>query len=453
MLAVVEDGNLTVQISTLRKLLGKGAISTVTGFGYRFTLPEDGQVAAPIPSAGPPLPDKPSLAVLPFANLSGDPSQEYFIDGVVGDIINGLSRVRAFFVIAQNSSFTYKGCNVSVAEVGRELGVRYVLEGSFQQAGQMLRVSTQLVEAATGRTIWSARFDGARDDVFVLQDEITSKIVTVIEPKLVLAEVERAKTLPTENLRAYELCLQALPMVYAPVSLAAVERAIELTEAAIIADPDYSFAKALHAWAHSMAYASRWLSFERAQKGLEHVKDALDNHRDDPTTLAWAGHSIAYLGRQFETGMQALERALQLNPNSAVAIGCRGWVSNYIGDTSRAIESFEVLHRLSPLDPYAYATYSGLGVAYCINGQLEEAVKVLEHSRALSSDFTSTLLDLVGCYVALGRDDDAMAAADKLRFRQPDLTLELLRKTTPHQNRDFVEFMCDGLRATGFPEA
>jgi TolB-like protein len=218
-----------VQISALRKLLGKGVITTVTGFGYRFTLP-DGAPAAK-PTEGPPLPDKPSLAVLPFANLSGDPSQDYFIDGVVGDIINGLSRVRAFFVIAQNSSFIYKGRNVSVAEVGRELGVRYVLEGSFQQAGQMLRVSTQLVEAATGRTIWSARFDGARDDVFALQDEITSKIVAVIEPKLVLAEVERVKTLPTENLHAYELCLQALPMVDRPSSLAAMERAIDLAEA------------------------------------------------------------------------------------------------------------------------------------------------------------------------------------------------------------------------------
>ncbi|NQW15825.1 MAG: transcriptional regulator, partial [Rhodobacter sp.] len=162
---------------------------------------------------------------------------------------------------------------------------------------------------------------------------------------------------------------------------------------------------------------------------MKYIKDALDNHRDDPTTLAWAGHTIAYLGHQRETGVHALERALQLNPNSAAALRSIGWVSNYIGDANRAIESFDALRRLSPLDPVTYATYSGLGAAYSIAGRLEEAVKALEHSRALSVDFTSTLLDLVGSYVALGRDDDAQAAGDKLRTRQPALTIALFRAT------------------------
>lgn len=448
---VVEDGNLTVQVSALRKLLGKGIISTVTGFGYRFTPPEG--AGAPRPSEGPPLSDKPSLAVLPFANLSGDMSQEYFVDGVVGDIINGLSRVRAFFVIAQNSSFTFKGRNVSVGEVGRELGVRYVLEGSFQQAGQMLRVSTQLVEAETGRMIWSARFDGARDDVFALQDKITESVVAAIEPKLIMAEIERAKAKPTASLQAYDFCLQALPSALACFSLPVFDEALRLLCLAIKADPDYSYSKALYAYAHLVAASNRLIHREREKAAIPYAQAALEHHMDDPATLAYAGVALAFLGRRFDPAMDALDHALLLSPNSTIVLRSAGYVRLYRAEPDQAILHFQRSMRLNALDPQIAIDQTGLGLALMQKQQYAQAEDYFRRSLAGMPGFQTALRGLMQCYFKLGRMDALQEAGDRLRSIHPDLTLAAVRESNPVVDRGFVEEMCDALRAAGFPEA
>lgn len=447
----VEDGNLTVQISALRKLLGKGVISTVTGFGYQFTPP--GDAAAPKLSEGPPLPDKPSLAVLPFANLSGDPSQEYFIDGVVGDIINGLSRVRAFFVIAQSSSFTYKGRNVSVGEVGRELGVRYALEGSFQQAGQILRVRTQLVEAATGRAIWSARFDGARDDVFALQDEITESVVAAIEPKLVMAEIERAQAKPTDSLQAYDLCLQALPLALTSFSLPVFEEALRLLSLAIEADPGYSYSKAIYAYAHLVVASNRLISHDREKAAISYAELALENHMDDPATLAYAGVALAFLGRKFDPAMDALDHALLLSPNSTIALRNAGYVRMYRAEPDQAIAHFQRSMRLNALDPQIAVDQTGLGLALMQKQQYAEAEVYFRRSLAGMPGFQTASRGLMQCYFKLGHMDSLQEVGDRLRSAHPDLTLAAVRDSNPTVKREFVEEMCDALRAAGFPEA
>lgn len=354
---VVEETNLTVHVAALRKWLGPQAIATVSGRGYRFIAlltvddrastststststskatrvvepaePAAAPVAAPValPVLMPP-PDKPSLAVMPFANLSGDAAQDYFVDGVVDDITTALSRVRAFFVIARSSSFTYKGHVVDAPRVGRELGVRYLVEGSFRQAGPRLRISVQLVETAAGRLVWSQRFEGLLEDIFELQDQITLQVVAAVEPSLMLAEVERAQSKPTGNLLAYDLCLRALPLVQASSSQRCVEQAIALLEQAIAMDSGYSYAKALYCWVHAVAYASRWFNHEQARRALPYAEEVLLDHRDDPTSLAYIGHTLAYVGRQHEKGLQALDRALALNPNSFAAGPSPTWIS------------------------------------------------------------------------------------------------------------------------------
>ena len=279
---VVEENNLTVHVSTLRKLLGPHAVSTVPGLGYRFTAslvePADApasHTAAVRDEAALALPDKASIAVLPFANLSGDPGQDYFVDGVVDDIIAALSRVRAFFVIARSSSFTYKGRAVDIKRVGRELGVRYVLEGSFHKAGQRLRISAQLVEAAAGRHVWGDRFEGQLDDIFELQDRITGNVVAAIEPKLRLAEVERAQSKPTANLHAYDLCLRALPKVVSSSTRLETAEAVAILKRAIAMDPGYSFAKVLCAWAYAMGRAQGWTTRAEVQEALSLAQEAL----------------------------------------------------------------------------------------------------------------------------------------------------------------------------------
>ncbi len=449
----VEDGNLTVQISALRKLLGKGVITTVTGNGYRFTSPNEG-TRHNAKTHSPVLAGKPSLAVLPFANLSGDPSQDYFVDGVVGDIINGLSRVRAFFVIAQSSSFIFKGRNVTVSDVGQDLGVRYVLEGSFQQAGKMLRVSTQLVEAATGHTIWSARFDGARDDVFALQDDITEKVVAAIEPNLVLAEIERAQTKPTDNLMAYDLCQKALPHVYNCSTLEEFDEAIRLLGLAIAADPHYSFAKAAYGWAHTMAAANRLISHDQAMTALPYVLEALENHKDDPVTQAYSGHSAAFINNLFDPATEELERALLLNPNSTVVLRSAGWVAHYVGNAEQAIEYFNQSMRLNPLDPQIALDLCGVGYALMTMRKYAEAEDYLRRSLASNSGFQTTLRGLLLCYFKSGQTEKMNEIAERLREEQPNMTISLFLDSYPNKQLGHLRMsMCDTLRAAGFPEA
>jgi TolB-like protein len=331
---VVEDGNLTVQVAALRKALGQRAdnsdwIVTIARTGYRLWT-EDAE--AP-PEAVLPLP---SLAVLPFHNLSGDTAQDYFADGIVDDLITALSRFKTFVVMSRNSSFVYKGRAVDVREIGRELGVRYVLEGSIRRSGSRLRVTAQLVDAATGGHLWAQNYDGALEDVFDMQDRITESVVSIVEPMVKRAEIERTRLKPPTSLDAYDLYLEALGLVMATEPGAAM-RAIELIERSLALDPDFPPAIAIAAIAHASSYDRQvpGATEETRRKGLEYGRAALAVAGNDANTRAMAGTAVLLLGSDHGPGMAAIRQATAQNPNSVNVLTHAGVGSFWGGANSR----------------------------------------------------------------------------------------------------------------------
>jgi TolB-like protein/Tfp pilus assembly protein PilF len=438
---VVEETNLTVHVASIRKALGSEVITTVSGRGYRFTAPM-AQAAPPAaaaaePAAPTPSRDKPSLAVMPFANLSGDPSQDYFVDGVVDDLTSALSRVRRFFVIARSSAFTYKGRVVDVPQVGRELGVAYVLEGSFRMSAERLRIAVQLVETAAGRQVWSQRWEGSRSDIFDLQDEITSQVVAAIEPQLSVAEIERVRTKPTSDLRAYDLCMMALPAVMSTSPREDVERAMALLDQAIEADPGYSYAKAMYAWAHALGYANRWNPLDRAVAALGRAREAHREHRDDPTTLSYAGHALAYIGRDHGPGLHALDTALALNPSSMLALRSSGWVRCYVGDHELAIRHLERAMALNPLDPEFAYVLAGLAFAHFGAGHYAEAAEIATRAVRADPDFMPGEGALLNSLAAAGRWDEARAFLPRFLARRPGFRSRTWLRDCPWTDESF----------------
>ena len=308
-----------------------------------------------------PLPDKPSIAVLPFQNMSGDPEQEYFADGMVEDIITALSRFKSLFVIARNSSFTYKGKSVDIKQVGRELGVRYVLEGSVRKAGSRVRITGQLIEAATGRHLWADKFDGALEDVFALQDQMTTSVVGLLAPTLEQAEIERAKHKPTDKLDSYDFYLRGMALA----NKSRHPEARELFRKAFEQDPEFGAAYAMAAWTLLRQQASGGIPLT-AEMGTEAIRLANLGSRfanDDAFALPRSGHVLAYLAHEYDRGASMVEQAVALNPNHAIAWFSRGWVSLMCGEAERAIESFDRMIRLSPLDPLRIGAWTGSSFA------------------------------------------------------------------------------------------
>jgi TolB-like protein len=305
----VEEGNLAVQISALRKVLGAKAIATMPGVGYKLSLG-----AVPAPAKCPALPDKPSLVVLPFANISGTAENAYLADGLVTDIIASLSRLSALFVVAASTSFRFKGQQVDVSDVGRQLGVRYAVEGSVQQAGEMLRVTVQLVEAEAGRTIWSERFTGATGDVFALQDEIAARVAGAVELKLMFAEAGLAQGKPTEDLGAYDLVLRGLPHIYRVQMLEDFRKGVALLDQAIVRDPGYAMAKAWKVRAYLIARGARIISWEKNLEVAPLARALLADAGDASLVLVFAGQFHAFSGWGQQEGAEAARRAQRLCP-------------------------------------------------------------------------------------------------------------------------------------------
>jgi adenylate cyclase len=319
------------------------------------------------------LPDKPSIAVLPFQNMSGDPEQEYFADGMVEDIITALSRFKSLFVIARNSTFTYKGKALDIKQVGRELGVRYVLEGSVRKAGNRVRITGQLIEAATDRHVWADKFDGALEDIFDLQDQVTMSVVGLIAPRLEQAEIERAKHKPTDRLDSYDFYLRGTELV-STRTLAPLPEALELFKKAFERDPDYAAAYAMAAWTILLQQSISGVPLT-AEMRAEAIRLAdLGSRRgsDDAFALARSGHVLTYLGHQYDRGASMVEQAVALNQNLAVAWHSRGWVSLMCCEDERAIESFERMIRLSPLDPLRVRAWGGSSFALFALGRYED---------------------------------------------------------------------------------
>ena len=319
-----------------------------------------------------PLPDKPSIAVLPFENMSGDINQEYFTDGIVEEIITGLSRIRWLFVIARNSSFAYKHKAIDIRQVGRELGVRYVVEGGVRREGGRLRVTAQLVEAETGRHLWADKYDGALEDVFEFQDRITERLVGIVEPSIRKSEIERSRRKRPENLDAYDLFLRAMPYLQARMPDQG-RIAIPLLQKALSLDSDYPAAHAHLAWCHEWCFSRG--GFDEADKvaALFHARAAIASDTDDASALAVAGWAAIVLNER-ELGIAAIERALTVNPSCATAHYFAALMNSFANNPAATAFHADQALRLSPFDPSAFEAHLALGMVAVGQSQFEEAV-------------------------------------------------------------------------------
>jgi adenylate cyclase len=395
------------------------------------------------------LPEKPSIAVLPFQNMSADPEQEYFADGLVEDIITALSRFKSLFVIARNSSFTYKGKAVDIKQVGRELGVRYVLEGSVRKAGSRLRITGQLIEASTGAHLWAEKIDGALEDVFDLQDRITVSVVGVIAPKIEQAEIERANQKPTDRLDSYDFYLRAVAL-YNERKYAAAR---PLFKKAFELDPQCAaaYAGAASTLAMQQGIDGMPLTAEMRAEAIELANTGVALANEDALVLQRCGHLLTYLGREYDRGRSLVERAVTLNPNYAGAWNALGWVSIICNVPERAIESFENLMRLSPLDPLRASASSGISWALWFQGRYEEgraeAKKFMHVYRSVQS---------LGAYIAncIGADRiaEASSVTQELLKLEPGFCISRALDVFPNQSADFPERLASTFRSAGLPE-
>jgi TolB-like protein/tetratricopeptide (TPR) repeat protein len=400
------------------------------------------------------LPDRPSIAVLPFQNMSGDPEQEYFADGMAEDIITGLSRISWLFVIARNSSFTYKGKAVDVTQVGRELGVRYVLEGSVRKAGNRVRITGQLIDATTGGHIWADRFEGPLEDVFDLQDRVTTSAVGAIEPRLQRAEIERAGRKPTESLDAYDYFLRGMANVHL-LTRDGLGEARRLFMRATERDPNYASPYGMAAWCSVIIRNNGWMVDPETEieDGVRLARRAVAAGKDDSTALWSGGHSLAYLAGEVEAGAAYVDRALILNPNSAAAWQMSGWLRIYLGEPSNAIERFERAMRLSPLDPLIYVSWAGMAFAHVFAGLYEEAALWAAKARHEQPNFTLAVRVAAQAYALSDRLAEAREAMARLRELNPALRLADIDRVAPPLRRpeDRARFI-ESLRKAGLPE-
>ncbi len=421
----VEDSNLTVQIATLRRVFDEGHgdanwVETMPRRGYRYVGPAvvTGEALA-APAVSPPsLPEKPSVAVLPFTNLSGDPEQEYFADGMVEDIIAGLSRIKWLFVIARNSSFVYKGNAVDVKRVGRELGVRYLVQGSSRRDGNRVRISAQMIEAENGSVLWTERFERPLDDLFALQDEIALNVVSAIEPSLRRAEGERVKRKRPESLGAYDLVLQAQPDVDSGMP-AQVTKALVLLDRALALDPTYALAHANAAMCHHCLFLRNGLREEDRSASVRYAQAAIAHGRDDPPALTLAGFSIGMDGHDRAAAFIALESALAISPSSALTYILGSVILAWGGEAERAIEWSERGMRLSPLDPWAFAAFDAQAMSHFHLGRYDKAAYAAYKSVHANPAHSITYVQLAAALTKLGRIEEAKAAAAKVLELHP----------------------------------
>ena len=374
------------------------------------------------------LPDKPSIAVLPFQNMSGDPEQDYFADGMVEDIVTGLSRIKWFFVIARNSSFVYKGKAVDVRQVGRELGVRYVLEGGVRKAGNRLRVTAQLVEAESGSHLWADKFDGELKDIFELQDQITERVVGIVEPSVQKSEIERSRRKHPESLDAHDLYLRALPYV-SPISPANAPIATKLLLEALKLDANYAAAHAYLAWAHQIHFAHGG-GFDEADKiaGLRHARAAIANHVDDATALAVGAMVIGLLGKDAEAALNAIERALSSNPSSAVAYYFGAELNAWSGQPRTGTTYAHRALRLSPFDPLTYIGHLAFAIAALDEGRYDKSATWWAKCSQANPDFGGFVMGQAVALALAGRMDEARSACARARELEPGLSVRSARE-------------------------
>jgi len=402
-----------------------------------------------------PLPDKPSIAVLPFKNMSGDPEQEYFADGVVEEIITALSRFGQLFVIARNSSFTYKGRPIDVKQVGRELGVRYVLEGSVRRSADRVRVTGQLIDAATGAHLWADRFDGALEDIFDLQDQLTASVVGAIAPKLEQAEIDRAKRKPPENLDAYDYYLRGMASHYQSWSREAISEALKLYYKAIELDPDFASAYGAAARCYIERRSNNWMT-DRVKETAETerlARRAVELGRDDALALSGGGFALAAVGHDPDAGAAFIDRALVLNPNLAAAWYYSGFVKIWVGEPDTAIDHIARAMRLSPLGPIMRSFRNATAHAHFHAGRYDQASSWAEMVLQENPDSLPSLRIAAASYALSGRTTDASKICTRLRQVDPALRISNLRdRLGPYRRPENIARLIDGLRKAGVLE-
>jgi TolB-like protein/DNA-binding winged helix-turn-helix (wHTH) protein/tetratricopeptide (TPR) repeat protein len=501
--AVVSDESLTQCLREVRQAIGDSKqtiIATVPRCGYRFAAPvlrvaanavavppssvdpsplvggaiaygkagsppfplggesggsEAPVAAAPIQQPGPALslPDRPSIAVLPFTDLTGDPEQDYFADGIVEEIITALSRLRWLFVISHNSSFTYKGRSVDVRQVGRELGVRYVLEGSVRKALNHVRITGQLIDASTGAHIWADRFDGAMEDIFDLQDQVTASVVGAIVPEMEQAEIERASRKPTENLDAYDYYLRGMAKVYQATRHANGD-ALRLFYKAIELDPNFAPAHGMAAWCYTSRKMNGWMA-DRAKEIAETARlarQAVELGKKEAVALTMGGFALAFVMGEVEDGAAFLDQALILNPNLAAGWVLSGVVNGWLGRPEVEIERATRAVRLSPLDPLTPLAFTIIGAGHLLVGRYDEASSWAEKGLWQQPNYAGAARVAAASHALAGRLDQAQKAAAQVRQIDPTFRVSDFGRMFPFRRPEDIERYEEGLRKAGLPE-
>jgi TolB-like protein len=461
---IVSESTLASHINAVRKAIGDSGeeqrlIRTVARKGFRFVGEvREASLSAPVETVVPAaqslvLPGRPSIAVLPFVNLSGDAEQDYFADGVVEDIIAALSRIRWLFVIARNSSFTYKNRTVDVKQVGRELGVRYVLEGSVRKAANRMRITGQLIDATTGAHIWADRFEGTLDDVFDLQDRMSESIVGAIAPQLEFAEIERAVHKPTDSLDAYDYYLRGMAC-FNRFTREAIDEALPAFRKAIALDPDYAAAYGMAAWCIFWRKLNFWMGDreKEMEEGAHMARRAVELGKNDAIALTRGGHALGHFGGELNGCIALVDKALVLNPNLAAAWFLGAFQRIARGEPDVAIERFQHVMRLSPLDPEMVRMQTGMAAAHLIAGRFEVASSWAEKALRELPGFSLACGITAASYALAGRMEEAERAIQHLRRIAPHMRIANLKDWIPFRRPQDLELFATGLRKAGLPE-
>jgi adenylate cyclase len=432
--------------------LGEKALKNIARPIRTYGLSWDNGRPAPEPSLEKPalsLPDKPSIAVLPFQNMSGDSEQDYFADGMVEDIITGLSRIKWIFVIASNSSFVYKNKAIDVRQVGRDLGVRYVLEGGVRKAGGRLRITAQLIEAETGRHLWAEKYDGALEDVFDLQDQITDRVVGIVEPSVRQSEIERSRRKRPENLDAYDFYLRALPYIAAQMP-EDIKSAMPLLQEALRLQPDYPIAHALIAWCYELRFARAGLDEDDKTAALRHAQAALASGTDDAIALAVAGFVTFLMGKDHDAALSAIDRALSLNPSCATALYLGAQSNALWGHGEKAVSFANRALRLSPFDPLAFEAHMAFCAVAMLREHYEEAAAHTAKVIEIRPNFSTGYFQRAIALALAGRGAEATLDAKRGLELEPAFQIRVYNQwgITPALAEKFIE----GARMLGLPE-
>jgi len=453
---IVSEATVASRINAARAAIGDNGehqrlIRTLLRKGVRF-VGEVREHPHPVEPTGqnPIVPDRPSIAVLSFQNMSGDPEQEYFVDGIVDDIITGLSRIRWLFVIARNSSFAYKGKAIDVKQMGHELGVRYILEGGVRKAGSRIRLTAQLVEAETGAHLWAERYDRLLDDIFAVQDEITMSVIGAIEPSLRKAEIDRIKRKRPDNLDAYDFLLRALPFLYSAMP-GGVATAIPLLERALELEPDYARAQADLAWCLHHRFSRGEHREEDRAAAIRYAHAAVTGGGDDATTLAVAAFVISLDEHDNATALSLFDRALALSNSNIFALGCSAVTLAWMGKTELAIERAQRALRLSPFDPLNVRPCTALAISHFHTKRYDEAADAARRAIEFNPGFSPPHALLAAALIRLGRVEEAEAAAQRVLGLQPTFTVRKFSVTVGFAQEVYAPF-AEAWQAAGLPE-